>query len=522
MFADKMAAFLIVVISLFSGLIHAQQHPNVVIMFADDLGYGDLAAYGHPTSTTPNLDALAAQGLTFTQFYTASPVCSPSRAALLTGRLQARTGIWPGVFSPPDKGGLPHNETTIAEMLKPLGYKSAIVGKWHLGVGEKGTYLPTNHGFDYYMGIPYSHDMCPCPICFYPKGHCLSGCDNGYSPCPIFENAEIVQQPADFTHLAEKYSNAATNFIKSNADNKNPFFLYMAFQHTHKPQFSGQSFVNTSIRGPFGDSLSELDWQVGQIMTTLKDAGVDKNTFVFFTADNGPSLHMGPHGGNGGLLRCGKGTTWEGGQREAAIAWWPEQISPGRRSSDLAATVDLLPTIAKITGATMPKVTLDGVDMSEILFNKGPSTRKGYIYYPKDPHPDVGIFAVRTLSYKAHYHQQGSHCLNTYPDIVCRSNYSVRALDPPLLYNLLNDPSEMYPIDPNSDEYKTAMKDIEDYKATFEKDMVWGNSQIGLGSSKDLNPCANPGCTPFPSCCKTQSREKWRSDLWHTTSSNRL
>ena len=159
--------------------------PNIVVMLADDLGYGDIGAYGHPTSTTPNLDMLAREGLLFTQFYTASPVCSPSRAALLTGRLQTRTGVWPYVFRTPSVGGLPHNETTIAEILKNEGYRTSIIGKWHLGVGEKGMYLPKYQGFDYYLGIPYSHDMCPCEICFYPRGHCASSCEETMTACPL-------------------------------------------------------------------------------------------------------------------------------------------------------------------------------------------------------------------------------------------------------------------------------------------------------------------------------------------------
>ena len=492
--------------------------PNIVILFADDLGYGDLGFYGHPTSTTPNLDALGEAGLVFTQFYTASPVCSPSRAAILTGRLQTRTGIWPGVFNPGNIGGLPHNETTIAELIEPQGYKSAIIGKWHLGVGDNGTYLPTNQGFDYYMGIPYSHDMCPTPICFYPNAPCMDQGRKGETPCPLFENTDIIQQPADFTHLAVKYSNAATGFIKSNAASKTPFFLYMAFQHTHKPQFSGEMFTNTSIRGIFGDSLSELDWQVGEIMKALHDSGVSSNTFVFFTADNGPSLHMGPHGGNGGPLRCGKGTTWEGGQREPAIAWWPDRIKPGR-TAEMAATVDLLPTIASITGVKLPSVKLDGLDMSPILFKNEPSSRDYYIYYPKDPNPTIGIFAVRWKQYKIHYYQEGSHCQNTYPDIVCRSNYTRRQLNPPLLFNLWDDTSEMYPLDVQK--YADIIQEINKIKSQFEAEMIWGKSQIHRGSKSNLMPCASPGCSPFPSCCKT-SGDKWRSDLWHHTSSNRV
>ena len=493
------------------------EKPNIVIMLADDLGYGDIGAYGHPTSTTPNLDMLAREGLLFTQFYTASPVCSPSRAALLTGRLQTRTGVWPYVFRTPSIGGLPHNETTIAEILKNEGYKTSIIGKWHLGVGENGMYLPKYQGFDYYLGIPYSHDMCPCEICFYPRGHCASSCEETMTPCPLYENEEIIQQPVDLTELTDKYSNAATGFIKANAG-KVPFFLYMAFQHTHKPQFSGKRFINSSIRGMFGDSLNELDWQVGEIMKALDSAGVSNNTFVFFTADNGPYLHMGPHGGNGGPLRCGKGTTWEGGQREAAIAWWPNKIKAGR-TAELSATVDILPTICSITGTKEPDVVLDGMDMSPMLFEEKPSKRDYYIYYPKDPNPKVGIFAIRWKQYKAHFYQQGSHCQNTYPDIVCRGNYTMRKNDPPMLFNLEEDPSEFYPL--NNSQYASTMSQILKLKSWFESEMIWGESQMDRGTNSSLMPCASPGCSPFPSCCQTPS-QMWRKDLWIETSSTKV
>ena len=489
--------------------------PNIVLLFADDLGYGDLGAYGHPTSNTPNLDKLAEEGLVLTQFYSASPVCSPSRAALLTGRYQTRSGIWPGVFNAASKGGLPHNETTIAEILKDEGYQTAIIGKWHLGVGANNTYLPKNQGFDYYLGIPYSHDMCPTHICFYPNASCLEGNRGGDTPCPIFENTDILQQPADMTTLAERYSNAATGFIKANAG-KTPFFLYMAFQHTHKPNFASKMFVNTTYRGVFGDSLSELDWEVGQIIDTLKSEGVSENTFVFFTADNGPSLHKAALGGNGGPLRCGKGTTWEGGQREPAIAWWPGKIDPGR-SSAMAGTVDMLPTVASITGAKIPQVVLDGMDMSPFLFEGKASNRDHYIYYPKNPSPKSGIFAIRWKEYKAHFYQEGSHCLDTYPDVVCRSNYSMRALDPPQLYNLANDPSENYPL--STTEYSDVMDSIMSLKKQFESGMIWGESQIGEGRSRSVMPCASPGCTPFPSCCRTPSDEVWRSEVWTSRTS---
>ena len=474
--------------------------PNIVLLFADDLGYGDLTVYGHPTSSTPNLQAMANEGMVLTQFYSASSICSPSRAALLTGRYQTRSGIYPGVLRCGGVGGLPLNETTIAELVKTKGYKTAMVGKWHLGVGENGMYLPTHQGFDSYLGIPYSHDMCPCKTCFYPHAPCDISCLSGIVSCPLYENTDIIQQPVDLTTLAEKYSQAATGFIKDNAG-KNPFFLYMAFQHTHRPQFSGKRFTNTSIRGTFGDALSELDWQVGEIMETITNTGISDNTFVFFTADNGPSLHMGPHGGNGGLLRCGKGTTWEGGQREPAIAWWPGKVKAGARSHDLAGTIDMLPTIASLVDAKLPDVTIDGQDMSDFLFNGLPGGREYYIYYPADPQPDIGIFAVRYKEYKAHFYQRGGVCSTTYPDIVCRSNYSMHKLDPPLLYNLVTDASEMYPLDVK--EYADILEKIQQVKTKFESNMIWGVSQMQRGTSAADEPCATPGCSPFPMCCST-------------------
>ena len=199
--------------------------PNIVLLFADDLGYGDLTVYGHPTSSTPNLQAMANEGMVLTQFYSASSICSPSRAALLTGRYQTRSGIYPGVLRCGGVGGLPLNETTIAELVKTKGYKTAMVGKWHLGVGENGMYLPTHQGFDSYLGIPYSHDMCPCKTCFYPHAPCDISCLSGIVSCPLYENTDIIQQPVDLTTLAEKYSQAATGFIKDNAG-KNPFFTW--------------------------------------------------------------------------------------------------------------------------------------------------------------------------------------------------------------------------------------------------------------------------------------------------------
>ncbi|KAG5846091.1 hypothetical protein ANANG_G00146040 [Anguilla anguilla] len=266
--------------------------PNFILIFADDLGFGDLGSYGHPSSVTPNLDKLASKGLRFTDFYSSSPVCSPSRAALLTGRYQTRSGIYPGVFYPGSKGGLPLNETTIAEVLKPLGYATAIIGKWHLGVGPNRMYLPTKQGFDHYLGVPYSHDQGPCQnlTCFPPDIKCFGLCDQGLVAVPLMANDTIKQQPINFLDLEKAYSDYATQFVSVSARRKQPFFLYYPSHHTHRPQFAGKGAAGKSPRGPFGDALMELDSTVGNLIQALEDHGVQNNTFVFFTSDNGPSL----------------------------------------------------------------------------------------------------------------------------------------------------------------------------------------------------------------------------------------
>uniref|UniRef100_A0A8C6YH06 Arylsulfatase A n=1 Tax=Naja naja TaxID=35670 RepID=A0A8C6YH06_NAJNA len=335
--------------ALLASIGSAYQPPNIVLIFADDLGFGDLASYGHPTSATPNLDKMAAEGLRFTDFYSSSPVCSPSRAALLTGRYQTRSGVYPGVFYPGSQGGLPLAEVTVAELLKERGYATAMVGKWHLGLGPNGTFLPTNQGFDHFLGVPYSHDQGPCQnlTCFPPNTRCFGVCDQGVVPVPLFLNWSIAQQPIYFPHLVGHYHAFARDFITISAQRKQPFFLYYASHHTHYPQFGSQNYTGKSSRGPYGDSLLEFDGTVGFLLQALQDAGVHKNSLVFFTSDNGPETMRGSRGGSSGLLKCGKGTTYS--------------------KHDL----DILPTVAALAGVPLPNVTLDGYDLSPLLFGKG-------------------------------------------------------------------------------------------------------------------------------------------------------
>ncbi|XP_077990529.1 arylsulfatase A-like [Glandiceps talaboti] len=476
------------------------RNPNILIIFADDLGYGDLSCYGHPTSVSPNFDKLASDGLLFTQFYSANSVCSPSRAALLTGRLPPRTGMWPGVFWPTSSGGLPRNETTIAALLKPLGYRTGIIGKWHLGVGKNQMYLPTNYGFDSYYGIPYSHDMCPCLKCFYPGDACWDKCAPGYTSCPLYHNTTIFEQPVDLTTLTERYSNEARDFISKNAQAGKPFFLYYPLQHTHHPQFASKAFRNTTLRGTFGDSLAELDWAVGQIIEEVRAQNIEDNTFIFFTSDNGPSLLREVRGGNAGLLKCGKGTTYEGGHRVPAIAYWPGRVKPGR-TMELASTLDLLPTIVNLVNATLPTVTLDGVDIGPLLFQQEKSPRETFFYFFSDARPDPGVYAVRYKQYKAHYYTQGSGTSGpNNPDKDCRPSTNLTQHIPPLLYDLNVDPSEIYNLS-SDQEYLPILEKIDEIKKKFEAGLVWGESQMNRPSDKNVEPCCNPGCKPFPSCC---------------------
>lgn len=481
--------------------------PNIVIIFSDDLGFGDLGCYGHPSSLTPNLDGLTADGLRFTDFYSANALCSPSRAALLTGRYPVRSGIYPGVFSPGSRGGLPLNETTIAKILEEQGYATAMVGKWHLGYGANGKFLPIYQGFKYFMGVPYSHDQGPCQnlTCFPPDTKCFGNCDQEDVLLPLFVNDDIIQQPVSFPDLTTFYNDFAHDFIAKSVKDGQPFFLYYASHHTHYPQFAGKSYTGKSLRGPFGDALMEFDGSVGKIVQTLKENGVEKNTFIFFTSDNGPETLRKSRGGNAGLLKCGKGTTYEGGMREPAIAYWPGKIPPGV-THELASTLDLLPTITALANARLPPVPLDGFDMQDILFKgpKGKSKRNTMFFYPPSPIKELGVFAVRYGKYKAHFYTQGARHSMFSPDPACNFSVFPTFHSPPLLFDLETDPSENYNLLTGSaaKNYTTIVQQIELEKAKFEMSMQFAESQINKGTDLYLQPCYNPTCTPRPSCCR--------------------
>jgi arylsulfatase A-like enzyme len=402
--------------------------PNIIVIFADDLGYGDLSVYGHPTIRTPHLDNMAQEGQKWTQFYAAASVCTPSRAALLTGRYPIRSGMCSDVNSvlfPDSKGGLPATEITLAEALKTQGYATACIGKWHLGHHQQ--HLPTNHGFDSYFGIPYSNDMDSMISGKWP--------DRMFTPktedynVPLMRNTEIVERPADQNTITRRYTEASVKFIRKNRDK--PFFLYLAHNLPHVPLFASKDFLGKSVRGLYGDVVEEIDWGVGRILQALKQEGIDRNTMVVFTSDNGPWLVCRDHGGSAGLLYSGKGTTWEGGMREPAIFWWPGRIKPGI-VTELGSTLDIFATACRLAGAEVPgDRVIDGLDISPALLGKGECPRNTMFYYR-----NTRLHAVRKGQYKAHFITKKAYVKGA----------TRIAHNPPLLYDLNKDPSEKYNI----------------------------------------------------------------------------
>ncbi|OHB63787.1 MAG: arylsulfatase [Planctomycetes bacterium RBG_13_62_9] len=422
--------------------------PNFVIIFCDDMGYGDLGCYGHPTIRTPNIDRMAAEGQKWTDFYVGASVCTPSRAALLTGRLPIRSGMCSDVrrvLFPDSAGGLPAGEITIAEALKPQGYTSACIGKWHLG--HLPQYLPTSNGFDSYFGVPYSNDMDRVAgearqAFFNPKVE--------YWNVPLMRNEKIIERPADQNTLTKRYTEEAVRFIGQNK--ARPFFLYLAHTMVHVPLFVSDDFRDTSPRGLFGDAVEEIDWCVGRVLETLRREGLAENTFVVFTSDNGPWLEFDEHGGSAGLLREGKGCTFEGGMREPCLMWWPGRIKPAV-VRQIGTTMDLYPTILKLAGAELPTGrVLDGFDLRPVLFDKGASPRDAVFYYR-----GVQLYAVRKGPYKAHF--------------ITRLAYGKDQPvphDPPLLFHLGHDPSEKHDVaKAHPDVIAEIRKEVERHRSTL-------------------------------------------------------
>jgi arylsulfatase A-like enzyme len=400
----------------------AELPPNFVIILADDLGYGDLSCYGNKALRTPNLDRMAAQGVRCTDFYVAQAVCSASRTALLTGCYPNRIGIL-GALGPASQEGISDREKTIADVLKPRGYATAIYGKWHLG--HHLPFLPTRHGFDDYYGLPYSNDMWP----NHPTAN--------FPPLPLIEGEKTIATNPDQAQLTTAYTEHAVRFISRNKDR--PFFLYVAHAMPHVPLHVSEKFKDKSGQGLYGDVLLELDWSAGQILGALKDNGLDERTLVVFTSDNGPWLSYGNHAGSAGPLREGKMTTWEGGQREPCLLRWPGHLPAGSVCREPLMTIDLLPTLARLAGAELPKLPIDGRDVWPLLAGQ-PGARNPHeaYYFYWNQH----LQAVRAGKWKLHFPHNYATLAGRPGGSDGKPAMMQRAHTALALYDLENDPGE--------------------------------------------------------------------------------
>ena len=383
---------------------HTMTQPNIILIYTDDLGYGDLGCYGSDLAT-PNLDGMAKEGVLFQQFCSASPVCSPARAALLTGRYPTRVGV-PDVLQPADTCGLSLSESTMANMLKGAGYSTMCVGKWHLGCTPQ--YMPNQRGFDQYYGLPYSNDM---------------------NPLPLMQNSTVIEQTATLDTLTARYTDQAVSFISRSKNT--PFFLYMPHTFPHIPLAASQKFLGKSGFGLYGDAVAEVDWSVGEVLRAVRDNGLDENTLVMFSSDHGPWFE-----GSAGPLHGGKGTTWEGGVRVPFVARFPGQIPAGRVCTNLATTMDILPTVARLCNATPPAAPLDGYDIWSLMSaQQDIANREAFLYFDS-----WNVQCARMGPWKLHM----ARC-NTPPWLPLPAGWRQNVqLSHPELYNLDTDPAESY------------------------------------------------------------------------------
>jgi arylsulfatase A-like enzyme len=371
--------------------------PNLVVIFIDDMAYADIGPFGGKIPT-PNLDRMAKEGMRFTDFSAATAVCSASRAALLTGCYHRRVGI-SGALGPNANHGLHEREMTLAELCKQKDYATACFGKWHLGHHPK--FLPTNHGFDEFYGLPYSNDMWPLHPAYAHLPTAAERRKRGYPDLPMIEGVTVVNKSVsgkDQEQLTTQYTERAVRFIEKNK--AKPFFCYVPHSMVHVPLFVSDKFKGKSGHGLFGDVVMEIDWSVGQILDAIKRSGVDKNTLVVFTSDNGPWLSYGDHAGSSGQYREGKGTMFEGGIREPTIMRWPGRI-PSGTCSEFASTIDIVPTFAKLIGAKLPDHKIDGHDIAPLMFNEegAQSPHQAFLSY----YGGGQLQAIRNARWKLHF-----------------------------------------------------------------------------------------------------------------------
>ena len=441
--------------------------PNIVIIFMDDLGYGDLASYGGSPQQTPNLDKLAASGMRFTNFYAAQAVCSASRAALLTGCYPNRLSI-SGALMPWATTALNPEEETLASLAKKKGYQTGMIGKWHLG--SKAPYFPTSYGFDSYFGLPYSNDMWPVG---YDGKPITDTADRKfkYPPLYLFEDTTRVMAISsleDQAQLTQLYTKQAVQFIEQNKES--PFFLYLAHSMPHVPIAVSELYKNKSGEGLFADLMMELDDSVGEVMTTLEKNGLTQNTLVLFTSDNGPWLTFGNHAGSSGGLREGKGSAWEGGVRVPCIVTFPGLIPEGTVSNKLATTMDILPTLAALIDAPLPSKKIDGVNILPLLQHVADANPRDHFVYYYDSN---SLKAIRQGTWKLVFPHISQTYLNTqrgndgYPGVY-------KSMEVPLgLYDLSTDPGESHDLSPLFPEVVSRLTELANqYRRTLGDDLT--------------------------------------------------
>lgn len=423
----------------FSGLNAQSETPNVIIILMDDMGYGDLSCFGALNYTTPNMDEMAKEGMRFTNYLAPQAVCTASRAGLLTGCYPNRIGM-AGALFPESQMGLNPSETTIAELLKQKGYATAIFGKWHLG--DRKEFLPLQQGFDEYFGLPYSNDMWPYdylgqkakPNSFQAK--CI--------PLPIINGNDKIGEintMEDQAKLTREYTEYAIHFIKKNRNK--PFFLYMPHSMPHTPIAASENFKGKSGAGLYGDVMMEIDWSVGQILKTISEEGLDENTLVIVTSDNGPWRNFGNWAGSSGGLREAKMTVFEGGQRVPCVMKWKGQIPEGGVCNKLSSSIDLLPTLASICGLKIPEKKIDGVNITDLLKGKTDVNPRKYFYYYYDAN---SLKAVRRDDWKLVLQHPSKTYERDVPGNDGNPGKTTNVTFPLALYDLQQDPGERYDV----------------------------------------------------------------------------
>ncbi len=449
--------------ALMSSCSRSGRLPNFVVIFTDDQGYGDVGCYGARDFETPDLDRMAANGIRFTDFYVSQAVCSASRASLLTGCYANRIGIR-GALMPRARVGISDREMTIAEVLKQKDYSCGIFGKWHLGHHRK--FLPLQHGFDEYFGLPYSNDMWPND---YHGNPVSEGNKSVHPPLPLIDGNEKVGEVLtmeDQDALTTLYTGRAVAFIEKHRNEQ--FFLYVPHSMPHTPLGVSDRFRGKSEQGRYGDVMMEIDWSVGQIIRTLEKYSLDRNTLVVFTSDNGPWLNFGSHAGSAGPLREGKGTSWEGGQRVPCIMQWPGHIPAGIECSKIATTMDLLPAFAAIAGAPLPAQTIDGVNILPLLEGDQNANPRDHLFYYYTHSKGYQLQAVRQGKWKLHL-PHNYRTLGVRPTRQDGLSVPYQQASTGLeLYDLENDKGETLDV---ADRYPEAVKRLQELAETARDDL---------------------------------------------------